>query len=346
MTDTTPDQLGPSPSKPLDSTWWLWAGVAFCFGYTALIYLLKPYLPAIDFAPDTGFDHYFWKLPDPTFWSRATAWGGYILHQVTIWGMIYYAQNQKLKYTKGLHPINVAALGANALFVLIHLGQTQVWYDGLAQDTHIATSQGAVIVLLVMVLIMENQRRGMVFGQKLGFLVEPGRAMRKYHGYIFAWAAIYTFWYHPMETTVGHLFGTFYTCMIMLTGSLFFTRAHVNKYWTFTLEFFVVVHGTVVALMHGGGQWGQFLFGFLAIFVITQMHGLGLSRWLRWAFIAAYVGAIGVVYSGVRGWSNIVEVPRVPMVEYALVFIIGGAVWLGLWAAARLAGQDQERASV
>jgi hypothetical protein len=347
MTDTTPDQVSQSPRKsPLDSTGAMWAGVAFCLGYVVLIYLLKPFMPQIDFAPDTGFAHYYWKLTDPTFWSRATAWGGYILHQVTIWGLIYYAQEKKLSYTKGLHPVNIWAMGANAAFVMFHLLQTHIWYDGTAQDTHIMTSQGSVILLLVMVLIMENQRRGILFGKKVGWLAEPGRAMRKYHGYIFSWAVIYTFWYHPMETTIGHLMGTFYTTMIMLQGSLMFTRTHTNKYWTFTMEFFVVVHGTIVALMHGNGQWGQFLFGFLAMFIITQMHGLGLSKWLRWAFLAAYIGAIALVYvAGVgRGMENIAEVPRVPAVEYALVFMIGAIVWLGIWMIAKLSGTDRANA--
>ena len=79
MTETTPDQLSAGPKSPLNSSWALAAGVAFCVGYTALIYFLKPYMPQIDFAPDTGASHYLWKLPDPTFWSRATAWAGYIL---------------------------------------------------------------------------------------------------------------------------------------------------------------------------------------------------------------------------------------------------------------------------
>lgn len=341
MTDVTSDQIPDNKEpKQLTSSWGLWAGIAFCVGYTGLIFLLKPILPQIDFAPDTGFAHYYWKLPDPTFWSRATAWGGYILHQVTIWGLIYYGQHQKLKYSKGLHPVNIMALGANAVFVLLHLFQTHVWYDGTAQDTHIMTSQGSVILMLVMILIMENQRRGLVFGKKVGFLAEPGRAMRKYHGYIFAWAAIYTFWYHPMETSVGHLMGTFYTCMLMLQGSLMFTRAHTNKYWTGFLEFFVVIHGTIVALMQGNGQWGQFFFGFLAMFIITQMHGLGLSKWLRWSFIAAYLGAIGIVYGG-RGWTGMEEIPRVPAVEYLLVFLIGAIVWLGIWAIGRMSGTDR-----
>ena len=73
------------------------------------------------------------------------------------------------------------------------------------------------------------------------------------------------------------------------------------------------------------------------------MHGLGLSRWLRWAFLASYIGAIAVVYDGFRGWENLIEVPRVPSVEYMLVFLIGGMVWLGLWLGARFFGLDRER---
>ena len=142
MTDITPDQYSEKPKGLMNSSWGLAAGVAFCVGYTALIYLLKPILPEIDFAPDTGFAHYFWKLPDPTFWSRATAWGGYFLHQATIWGLIYQAQSSNLSYTKGLHPINIVILGANAFIVLLHLAQTHVCYDGLSQDNHIMSAQG------------------------------------------------------------------------------------------------------------------------------------------------------------------------------------------------------------
>ena len=39
---------------------------------------------------------------------------------------------------------------------------------------------------------------------------------RKYHGYYFAWAIIYTFWYHPMEITGGHLLGFFYMFLLLL----------------------------------------------------------------------------------------------------------------------------------
>ena len=317
----------------------LWFGIAFCISYTGLIYFLKPLLPDINFLPDTGYAHYYWKRPDPTFWSQATAWAGYFAHQVSVWAIIYMAQNSGLKYTKGLNKFNFLALGANAFFVFLHLIQTHIWYDGLAQDTHIMTSQGSVIIMLVMVLIMENQRRGLIFGKKINYVQEPGRVIRKYHGYVFSWAVIYTFWYHPMEASVGHLIGTFYTCMIMLQGSLIYTRAHLNKYWTFSLEFLVVVHGTLVALMQENGMWAMFLFGFLTMFVVTQMHGLGISKRFRWLFLMAYVSAVLFVYN-ILGWPRIIEVPRIPFVEYGLVFLFSFIIWVGLWLGSLLGSKN------
>ena len=67
-------------------------------------------------------------------------------------------------YTGSLHRFNVLALAANAVFIGFHFVQTQVWYDGLAQDVHEATAQWSVIILLIAVLLMENKRRGLVFG--------------------------------------------------------------------------------------------------------------------------------------------------------------------------------------
>ncbi len=55
--------------------------------------------------PDTGAAWYYWRLPEPTFWSRFTAWGFYIAHQVVNWILIYYAQSRGLKYSNRLHGV-------------------------------------------------------------------------------------------------------------------------------------------------------------------------------------------------------------------------------------------------
>lgn len=306
------------------------AGVVISLLLTGLTWLVNPLLPQIDFAPDTGYSHYYWKLPDPTFWTRLSAWGGYLLHQGAMWGIIYYAQKNRLRYTSGMHRLNWIALGVNAAFIVIHLLQTMIWYDGLAQDVSIFSSQASVIIMLVMILHMENQRRGLFFGRKINFLTETGRVARKYHGYIFSWAIIYTFWYHPMENTGGHLLGLLYTFMLLVQGSLFFTRAHLNRWWIVSLELMVLVHGTTVALLSSNSDmWAMFFFGFLTLFVATQMYGLGLSRNWRWGIIAGYIVSVIVVY-GSRGWDTLNEIIRIPVIEYGLVFVFAAIIWLGM----------------
>ena len=79
-----------------------------------------------------------------------------------------------------------------------------------------------MVVSLFLIILMENRRRGMFLGYGVKPLYGVGDAVRRYHGYYFSWAIIYTFWYHPIETTLGHLFGTFYILLIFLQGSLFF----------------------------------------------------------------------------------------------------------------------------
>lgn len=311
----------------------LWAGIAFSLFFTVLIWLIRPLLPQIDFAPDQGASWYLWQLPEQTWSGRLTAWGFYFAHQIFSWGTIYLAQKRGLKYTSGLHRLNVIALLGSAFFVTLHLLQTAVWYDGLAQDVSIWSSQYSVIIMLVLVLHMENQRRGMFWGKKINFLTETGRVVRKYHGYIFSWGIIYTFWYHPMENTPGHLLGFLYTFLLLTQSSLFFTRAHVNKYWTVVLEVFVLIHGTIVAVIQGIEQgwdiWPMFFFGFLGVFIVTQMHGLGLKQWQRWGFLAAYIIGILAMYSQ-RGWVKLEEPLRIPIIEYGAVFLIAGIIWLGM----------------
>lgn len=300
----------------------LWSGIVFSFLFTALIWFAGHWLSHGALTPDRPGFWYEWQLVEPSFWTRATAWGGYLLHQVTLWGLIWYAQQVRPTYSRSLHGFNVLALCANAFFITLHFAQTWFWFDGLAQDVHEATAQWSVIIVLIGVLVMENQRRGIVFGYRSGFMTEAGQVVRRYHGYYFAWAIVYTFWYHPMVNTGGHLVGFFYMFLLLLQGSLFFTRMHVNRYWTIVLELSVVAHGVLVAWFQAHA-WQMFLTGFLGIFVLTQMHGLGLSRAWRWVIGIAYIGLVAAVY-GPHGFSRVFEIALIPATE------LGGAVVLSL----------------
>lgn len=324
-----------APKSPRQDVRALWFGIIFSFVFTGIIWLAGSRLDSIRLLPDTGYDWYYWRLPEPTFWTRLTAWGFYLAHQLTLFGLIYYAQTRVKSYTSGLHRVNMAALAANAFFIVLHFAQTHVWYDGLAQDVSIFTSQGSVIVLLVWVLLMENNRRGLVFGKKAPISKEIIHFARKYHGYFFAWATVYTFWYHPMVSTSGHLIGFLYMFLMLLQGSLFFTRIHVNRWWNFVQEGAVAIHGTLVAVMQGNGIWPMFFFGFTGIFVITQMHGLGLSLKTRIGLLAAYIAAVLFVYSQ-RGWGMLNEILRIPLIDYLAVIVLALIFGAGLWIARKI----------
>ena len=307
----------------------LWLGIAFSLLFTGLIWITGESLKAFPHLPQQGPAWYFWKLPAPSLPAEITAWGFYALHQVALWGIIWYAQTHVKKYTTGLHRINVIALAVNAAFIMLHFVQTHIWYDGLAQNVSVFSSQGSVIVLLIWVMLMENNRRGLFFGKRLPISQRIITAARKYHPYFFSWAAVYTFWYHPMENTPGHLIGFFYMFMILLQGSLFFTRIHINKYWMFTQEILVLFHGTLVAIQNANSLWPMFFFGFGAIFVITQMYGLGLKAWIRWGILVTYVVAVIAFYSQ-HGFGRIWQVAAIPLIDYPGVVVLALLFGLGL----------------
>ena len=306
-----------------------WVAIFFVFAATAAILTLQPRLDQITLLPDQGAAWYYWKLPDPTVMSRVTAWGFYIAHQLFFWGLILWAtrNRDRLRNRTKLHPVNFVGLIGTGAFAALHYVQTAIWYDGLAQDTSVFSSQVSVIFLLVVVLMIEAPRRGLFFGYGGGWLAGVRGILIRYHGYYFAWAITYTYWFHPMETTAGHLLGFFYTFLIMVQGAFVFTRVHTNKWWTAVLEVMVLVHGVTVALVAGQEFWPMFLFGFAGIFIVTQMHGLGLSRAVRWVIGLGFVASIVWVYSG-RGWANLDEVARIPVIDYLLVIVLGA---LGLW---------------
>lgn len=308
-----------------------WWGLAVCGLLMGIILGFAPYADFEILPRRHAFD-YPWKLSDPTVWTRFSAWSLYALHQVGIWYLIYKAQSMKLGYANGLHRVNAQALALNGVFVGLHILQTKLFYDGLAQDVHEGTAFGSVALMLFVILLMENDRRGLFVGRKVPFPRRIGMAARKYHGYYFSWAITYTFWYHPIEVTPGHLLGFFYMFMLFLQGSLFFTRYHINRWWTVFLEFFFVIHGTTVAYFALAGleaRWGRFLFGGLAIFLITQMHGVPFRRWQKvaiTAFCAAGAAWFYAVNPGkLGGLGNAI------VGHYVAVAVCAVLIWLIIW---------------
>ena len=275
---------------------------------------------------------YPWRLVEPTVVARITAWGGYVLHNLFVWGVIYAARRERPRYQVGFRWQNWAMLAGNGVFIILHVVQTHLYYDGLAQDVPEITALGSVALMLMVVLILEVPRRGLLFRRSLRFDRRFIKMVKEYHGYLFSWAIIYTFWYHPTEATIGHLAGFFYMFMLFGQSILIFNRAHVNRWWTLTLEMLVLPHGVLVAINQPSSSWRMFGFGFGAMFILTQMHGLGLSVRARSLLAGIYVLALLASYGSIGNIGSIHEIVRIPVLDFAVVLIL----YLLWWSIAKI----------
>jgi hypothetical protein len=341
MADPTTAAASGTPMVPdAPVRWQHWWGLAACAAFMGIVLLAGPYATGVNIAPDKGNWWYYWQRSDADVWSRLSAWLPYSLHQISLWYLIHAARVARPRYVAGLHRWNVLALAVNAFFMLLHILQTRIFYDGLAQDVPEYTSFGSVALMLMMILVMENRRRGMFFGRPAPFMETAGAALRRYHGYYFSWALVYTFWYHPLELSPGHLAGFAYMSLLLLQSSLFFTRFHVNRVWTGVLEASWAVHGAVVAglVMNKGDVrfWASFFFGGMVVFLVTQLHGLGLSRRGKWLVAAPLLALLGG-FCAIYPQYAVDVLTRQPMVLFIGAGIVAGLVVL-LVRLARLAG--------
>jgi len=288
---------------------------------------------------DIGFNYYLWKFRpiDVSMVARVTGWTFFFLHFLTVGILMSFLKKDK-PGEKGMSKYNYYLLYANVFYIVLHYIHTWVWYDALAQDTPVWSSQGSVIIMLVLILIMENSRRGLFFGKKIPFPKESTRFIMKNHGIYITLAIIFTFWYHPMEFTWGHLFGFFYMFLLFIQMSMARTKVHNNMYWKAVLEVTVLFHGTFVAISQDNAPWAMFLFGFAAIFFITQIYGLKLTKKQILVSQIVFLIATLLVYSGLftdRSLTNLEEVLRIPIIEYLLVFVFVYLIYLPLYLSKR-----------
>lgn len=64
----------------------------------------------------------------------------------------------------------------------------------MARNVPEVTALGSVALMLMVVLILETPRRGLLLGKKLPFSGRFLARVKTPHGYLFSWAPIYTLW--------------------------------------------------------------------------------------------------------------------------------------------------------
>lgn len=310
------------PPAPPEARTLLVPAVAACAGAVGAVALAGR--PPVEYAPHSGRPgDYRWIAANPDPAARYTAWGGYLVHQLAIWGCVYAAQRARPAYADHMRPLNWVALAVHAGGAALHYAQSWRYYDGLALDLPEGTSLGSAAFLLMLIVALEAPRRGLFFGMARPALPpELTRFVRRYHGYIFSWATVYTYWYHPIEPVPAHLGGMYHTFLLFVQSALLFTTAHRDPRWTLLLELLVLPHALITTRQNRSGYEAMFAFGFMGMFVLAQMHGLGLSRRARLAIGGAY-GAAALAYYGGRGQlRRLPDILRVPVLEYGVVAVL------------------------
>jgi hypothetical protein len=307
---------------------------------TALIAALGPSLASVPHLPDKGAAWYFWQtIPDTrTFLSRATPWIGYLLHQAVMWAIVILMMREK-PHPGRLSRLNVAALAANGAFILLHILQTHLWYDGLAQDVPVWSSQYSVIVMLVIILYGMAPQRGLFLGRKIAWKPGALRWSGKWHGLYISWALVYTFWFHPTVGEFGLLVGFFYMFLLLTQLSFANTEVHFSRAWIAVLELLVGLHGPLIAIQKAitgqdagavglafagpGGIWIMFASGFLFMFAFTGQYSFRMPRWGRALVFILYAALVAGLYSQ-RGFGRIYEVSFIPVALYGGTFAFAG----------------------
>ena len=146
-------------------------------------------------------------------------------------------------------------------------------------------------LLVVMIVVMESDKRGIVAGRGLSLYEGSTYLLRRYHGYVFSYIAIHQLWFHPWVRTQAHAIGLAHSVLLLTQSSLVFTKMHINPYWTLLLEVFLVLHAVPMKQTPFGyfsifpADYGvqsddtlaasrAWLSGFLVLLCVTQVHGL------------------------------------------------------------------------
>ena len=298
---------------------------------TVAMVLLTPIVTRVyPLGEDQGASWYFWKLPETQSLIRFSYWSGYLVHQLCIFALFFAGRKDKPEKGK-VSRFNLIVLALNVLFVILHQVQTVIWYDGLAQDVPVFSSQGSVIVMLVLVLYIMIPRRGLFFGKKFTPPQNMYKFIQKWHGLFISWAIVYTFWFHPMEGNWGMVSGFVYMFLLFIQLSLFNTKQHFNVKWIVLLEVFVALHGALITvykenlnMMESSSDhvWAMFLFGFLVMFVLTQMYTFKWSKAINWLISILFIGAVALVYGFIRGFNHIFEISFIPVALYGGVLLL------------------------
>lgn len=292
--------------------------------FTLLIYPFS-YLfnSRVVFLEDLGASWYFWKTPEFNLINLISVWILFIGHLFGNFYLIWQIQKNKIRKFSKYH---IKMYYLNTIFIALHFLQTASTFDGLAKYLPIWTSQGSVIILLIIMLVMLSPIRGFIVNKKIkGSLINP---LYKFHGFLFVFAIILTFWYHPIYFTWGHLLGFIYIFILMSQFMLVKLKQHMNIKWLSLIETFVFFHSiTIAILVQQSRNWEIFAFGFGTIFMLTTIYGLiknqKLIKILQIIYFSIYIiYSIVAIFLNINKLFDFLQIIFIPLILYLFGFIL------------------------
>ena len=300
-----------------------------------------PSKEALEFSPFTGIN-----FPYSLKVRARSAWIGFFLHltfvfSMIVWAEIRYSNNRAhncpnpappdwCSWTTVLELPHYIFLAGTGLFMLLHLLQTHLKYDGIAQDTaELCPIIGTVLTLVVLAL-MQQTERGLVFGYGLEgeTFIALTNIARRFHPFVVAWNIMFTFWYHPMEGGWHHLPGFLPLFCILIQGCLLFTTAHLNPIWRVGLELMGFPHAIYVEYTHPDRcRWKMLLTGVLLTPLVVHFHQFNISVAVMATLFIGYISLVILLYRNMP-MSQWTEPLHFPILIFSLIFVVYGLLYI------------------
>jgi len=283
------------------------------------------------------------------WWHHVAPWAGYIPHQILALVLLGYVQSKSPKYSHRFRWFNWAFLLLNGFFIMLKYTQTSLTYNGLSMHLSLGWGVGTVAIYLCVVSCMYITTRGVCFGRckRCKFWFKPSLFFKKYHGYYICFAIINDFWYHPFESTPGHLTGILNDLLLLWQMTGIYTHGHRNKYWCLMVECLVLPHSAFIAIDRGTGSSGTFGFGYFLVLVVTQQFLIPMHLAFRILLGVLFLLSCGLTF-GLKlqydctkceaiGFGKIWTISWIPMLSYIMAFVAMPALfWLSYLFISRL----------
>lgn len=134
---------------------------------------------------------------------------------------------------------------------------------------------------IMVAFIFESRRRGLIFTYtpESNLFKEFVTFFKHYHGYLSSFGMVLTFWYHTMECTFAHMTGFFHIFLLLWQSSLIYQQAHRNRYWTATIEMWIILHAAIVSYFQDYPFIHQmFVASFALLFIMGPVWGLPVVK--------------------------------------------------------------------